>query len=145
MKIVHPTDFSEAADQAQAQAVRLAHLIGGEVIVLHVAVEAPLYGEGLMNMREVKGVYEAQRRWATATLEERVARIREHGLAARWLLRVGAPAEEIVKTLLEERADLVVMGTQGRSGLERLLLGSVADRVIRTAPCPVLTVRASEV
>lgn len=141
MKILHPTDFSECADRAEAETIRLAHAIGAEIILLHVAVEAPLYGEGLLNMSEVRQVYEAQRKWATATLGERVARIREHGLSTRWLLLTGAPHEEIVKVAQEERVDLIVMGTHGRGGVERFLLGSVADRVIRTAPCSVLTVR----
>ena len=51
------------------------------------------------------------------------------------------PTLEIVRLAAEERADMIVMGTQGRTGLDRLLLGSVAERVIRRAPCPVLTVR----
>ena len=73
-----------------------------------------------------------------------MAAIREHGFAARWLLRAGAAADEIVKAAADEHADLLVMGTHGRNGLERFFLGSVADRVIRTAPCPVLTVRTPE-
>jgi len=81
---------------------------------------------------------------ATAALEERAAKIREHGLATRWLLKTGVPHEEIVKTASEEGAAYVVMGTHGRGALERFLLGSVADRVVRTAPCPVVTVRQPE-
>jgi nucleotide-binding universal stress UspA family protein len=70
-----------------------------------------------------------------------VAKIREHELATRWLLRTGVPHEEIARAATEERADYIVIGTRGRGGLERALLGSVADRVVRTAPCPVVTVR----
>jgi nucleotide-binding universal stress UspA family protein len=141
MTILHPTDFSESAEHAERQAVRLAHAIGGEVVLLHVAVEAPLYGEGLMTSKEVREVYEAARKWATGALEARVAKIRDHGLATRWLLRAGVPHEEIARVATEERAEYIVVGTRGRGGLERALLGSVADRVVRTAPCPVLTVR----
>jgi nucleotide-binding universal stress UspA family protein len=86
-------------------------------------------------------VYAAARKWAAAALEERTAKFREHGLATRWLLKTGVPHEEIVKTAAEERADYIVMGTHGRGLLDRFLLGSVADRVVRTAPCPVVTVR----
>src|SRR6266508_913406 len=114
MKMLHPTDFSESADQAQQQAVRLAHAIGGEIILLHVTVDTPLYGEGLMNRKEVREVYEAARKWATATLEERVAAIRGHGLAARFILKTGVPHEEIVKTAAEEGVDYIVIGTHGR-------------------------------
>jgi nucleotide-binding universal stress UspA family protein len=56
-------------------------------------------------------------------------------------VRVGGAWSEIVRLATEEHADMIVMGTQGRTGLHRLLLGSVAERVIRQAPCPVLTVR----
>jgi universal stress protein A len=141
MTILHPTDFSEAADHAQQEALRLAHALGGELILLHVAVETPPYGEGLLNTDEVREVYAAARKWSTATLEERTATICDHGLAARWLLKTGVPHEQIVKTAGEERADYIVMGTHGRGALDRLLIGSVADRVVRTAPCPVVTVR----
>jgi nucleotide-binding universal stress UspA family protein len=141
LTILHPTDFSEAADHAQQEALRLAHAVGGEVILIHVAVESPLYGEGLMNPSEVREVYASARKWATATLEERTATIRDHGLSARWLLKIGTPHQEIVKAAGEERADYIVMGTHGRGALDRLFLGSVADRVVRSATCPVVTVR----
>ena len=141
MKILHPTDFSECADLAQEQAIRLARAMGGEIILLHVALDTPLYGEGLMAMREVKAVYEAQRKWATEALEARAAAIRPQGPPTRWRLERGVPHEEIVSVATADGADLIVMGTRGLSGLERFFLGSVADRVIRTAPCPVLTVR----
>jgi nucleotide-binding universal stress UspA family protein len=92
-------------------------------------------------MAQVREVDAAARRWATAALEEHVTKIREHGLATRWLLRTGVPHEEIVKTAGAEGIDYVVMGTHGRGALDRLFLGSVAERVVRTAPCPVVTVR----
>lgn len=141
MTILHPTDFSEAAEHAEQQAVKMAHAMGSELVLLHVEVEAPLFGEGLMTTKEVREVYEAARKWATGALETRVAKIREHGLATRWLLGTGVPHEEIARVAMAERADYIVMGTRGRGGLERALLGSVADRVVRTAPCPVVTVR----
>ncbi len=66
------------------------------------------------------------------------------GLGARWLVRSGVPHAEIAAAARQERADLIVMGTHGRSGLDRALLGSVADRVIRLGPCPVVSVRTPE-
>jgi nucleotide-binding universal stress UspA family protein len=92
-------------------------------------------------MRTVESVYDAQRKWAEATLEARAADLRQSGTKASWRVQVGVPFEEIVKIAGEERADMIVMGTHGRDGLNRVLLGSVAERVIRLAPCPVLTVR----
>jgi nucleotide-binding universal stress UspA family protein len=144
MKILHPTDFSECAALAQATAVDLAGKLGGEIVLLQVLVETPLYGESVLNMPKVQSVYDAQRKWAEATLETRVGDLRQRGIKASWRAQVGVPFEEIVRVATEERADMIVMGTHGRSGLNRALLGSVAERVIRLAPCPVLTVRQAK-
>ena len=141
MKILHPTDFSECAEQARTHAVELARALDAELILFHVSVQAPLYAEGLISMKEVQQVFEAQRKWAEETLEARAAEMRGAGVITRWEIAVGVPFEEIVKAAEKEKADLIVMGTHGRHGLERLLVGSVATRVLRTAPCPVLTVR----
>lgn len=142
MIILHPTDFSECATQAEKLAVRLARDSNGELVLVQVLIEPPLYGEGVMSVRRAQGVYEAQRRWAEDTLEARAGQIRkEHGIKVRWRLPAGVPSDEIVKAADDEHADMIVMGTHGRSGLNRLLLGSVADRVIRLASCPVVTVR----
>jgi nucleotide-binding universal stress UspA family protein len=103
--------------------------------------EAPLYREGPFSTASVREVYRQAREWATSSLEDWVSKARGEGLAARAALRTGVPYEEIVALARDERADLVVIGTRGRSGLDRVLLGSVADRVVRLAPCPVLTVR----
>lgn len=139
-RILHPTDFSEGAEQARAEAVRLAQALGAELVLLHVAVDAPLYREGLADMSEVRRVFEAQREWARQALEERAAVCRAAGVPTTGRLVVGVPHTEILAAA-REGVDLVVMGTEGRGGLERFLLGSVADRVVRAASCPVLTVR----
>jgi nucleotide-binding universal stress UspA family protein len=141
MKILHPTDFSECAAQAQATAVDLAGKLGAEIVLLQVLVQTPLYGESILNMPKVQSVYDAQRKWTEETLEARADDLRRRGLKASWRAQVGVPFEEIVKVAEEEHADMIVMGTHGRSGLGRALLGSVAERVVRLAPCPVLTVR----
>ena len=144
MKILHPTDFSECATHAEQFAVRLARDLKGELVLFQALVEAPLYGEGILNMREAQRVYDAQRKWAEETLEARAGQIRQaEGVSVRWAIQAGVPFEEIVKAAEQEGADIIVMGTHGRSGLNRLLLGSVAERVIRLASCPVLTVRQS--
>jgi universal stress protein A len=141
MKILHPTDFSECATRAEAMAIDLAGKLGGEIVLLQVLVETPLYGEGLLNMPAVEQVYDAQRKWTEDALEMRAADLQRRGIKAARRVRTGVPFEEIVKVADEERADLIVMGTHGRTGLDHFLLGSVAERVIRLAPCPVLTVR----
>ncbi len=142
MIILHPTDFSECATQAEKLAVRLARDSNGELILAQVLIESPLYGESITSLRQAQRVYEAQRRCAEETLEARADQLRkEHGIKVRWMLAAGVPSAEIVKAADDEHADMIVMGTHGRSGLNRLLLGSVAERVIRLASCPVVTVR----
>jgi nucleotide-binding universal stress UspA family protein len=89
-------------------------------------------------------VIESARKWVEEELEKWAGAARSKGISVRTLVRTGSPYQEIVNLATDERADLVAMGTHGRSGVSRLLLGSVADRVIRLAPCPVLTVRKPE-
>jgi nucleotide-binding universal stress UspA family protein len=139
--IVYATDFSASARPAEEQAVYLARAFGDDLVFVHVATESPIYGEGGLGIGDVQAVYDAQRRWASDALTACVAAAREAGVRARFSLRVGVPAEEIIAAAEEEKARMIVIGTHGRSGLDRLLLGSVAERVIRRASCPVVTVR----
>ena len=141
MKIIHATDFSAEAEAAEAVAVRLARQLAGELVLVHVATETPLYGEHVFGMEEVTRVYETQARWAEDRLTDRADALTKDGVPTRWRRRVGTVHEEICNVAREEAAEYIVIGTHGRSGLERLMLGSVADRVVRTAPCPVITVR----
>ena len=140
-KIIHPTDFSEEAKTAEAEAVRLARALDGELLLLHVAVESPLYGETVFSKDHVRRVYEEQAQWAKGQLSERAHALTETGVTTRWRRGVGIPHEEIVRIAEREGAAYIVMGTHGRGGLGRFMLGSVADRVVRTATCPVVTVR----
>jgi nucleotide-binding universal stress UspA family protein len=144
MKILHPTDFSECANEAQAVAVDLARKLDAELVLAQVLVEAPLYSEGFISRRQVQTVYDAQRKWSEDALEARAEQLRQSGIKTSWRVQAGAPHEEIVRTAEEEHAGMIVMGTHGRSRLNRMVLGSVAERVIRLARCPVLTVRQSK-
>ena len=139
-RIVCATDFSEQAVAAERQAVELARALGAELVLAHMGTDAPLWREGFYTP-DVRAVFEGQRKWAADTLAAKAEALAADGVAARVVVRVGLPWEEIVRLAAEERADMIVMGTRGRTGLDRLLLGSVAERVIRRAPCPVLTVR----
>jgi nucleotide-binding universal stress UspA family protein len=142
--ILHPTDFSETAEAAESQAIAVARALGAELVILHVAVEGMLYGETPFGRAELERLYQSQREWATRALEARVSAARAAGVPARAIVRTGVPAQTIVQTAQSEGAAMIVMGTHGRGGLDRLLLGSVTDRVLRTAGCPVLTVRGGE-
>ena len=99
--------------------------------------EGPLTGEA------VRDFSDAGREWA-ATLEEWASAARAAGYTVRTMLRVGVPYREVVAAAKDERADLVLLATHGRGEIHRLLVGSVADRVIRMAPCPVLTVKEGQ-
>jgi len=139
MKILHPTDFSTCAEGARAVAMQLARALGAELILLHVTVETPPFGP--MRVRELEQLFEEQREWAKQTLEEHAAECRGQGVSTLARVVPGAAHDKIVDTAKQEGAAFIVMGTHGRGAVERFLLGSVADRVVRTAPCAVVTTR----
>ena len=140
-RIVVPTDFSSCADAAWELARRLAAAHGAELVLVYAVSDAPLWGEGMFGGSQVQRVLESARKWAEDELERRVQEARNAGLAARAVVRTGPAWQEIVALATDERADLLVIGTHGRGGVPRAMLGSVADRMVRLAPCPVLTVR----
>ena len=143
-RILVPTDFSAGSERAWAVARQLAGPLGAELILFHVVIEAPLFSEGPFTMKHARSVFSAAREWANTSLGEWTAAATASGLRARSIVGTGVPHKEIMATAALEHADLIVMGTQGRGGLDRALLGSVAERVIRLAPCPILAVRATE-
>jgi nucleotide-binding universal stress UspA family protein len=143
-RIVVPVDFSEPSEAAWALARRVAGLSNAELILTHVVPETPLYSEGPFSMERVAGVYASQRAWAEGELRKWSDVAAAAGRRVRIVVTGGVPHDRIVAVASDERADLIVIATRGRGGLERALLGSVADRVIRLAPCPVLSVRAPE-
>jgi nucleotide-binding universal stress UspA family protein len=143
-RIVVPTDFSDCAEEAWALTQRMASRLDSEVVLAHVFVEPTLYGEEPLTPDTTWQVFEKARKWVEGELEKWAAAARKKGATVRPVIRTGSPPEQIVELATSEHADLVVMGTHGRGGVSRVLLGSVADRVIRLAPCPVLTVRKPE-
>jgi nucleotide-binding universal stress UspA family protein len=142
-RILHPTDFSPASRPAFRRAVELAKLLHGRLLVVHVTPPPPLVGEGYMTAGTIEAILRGQRDAAQRQLRALVRRGRAAGVrAAGLLIETGLTHEQIVRAARRQRADVIVMGTHGRTGLTRLMLGSVAARVIATAPCPVLTVHA---
>lgn len=144
-RILVPTDFSPASRCAIPYARDLARMFGAEVVVVHV-LELPHYPtlfEGSAML--VPPVDESLRRQLAAQLDKLVEdELRAHGTSARALVRDGAPRHELLAAAREERADLVVIATHGYTGLRHVFLGSTAEQVVREAPCPVLTVRATD-
>jgi nucleotide-binding universal stress UspA family protein len=133
-RILVPTDFSVQADAALAQARALATQLGATLHVLHVLENVFL--------RAVVGDPHDLETAAWRRLEDRLTPEDRGRLGASAELQMGdEPAKEIVQYAREAGIDLIVMGTHGRRGLPHALLGSVAEQVVRAAPCSVLTVR----
>jgi nucleotide-binding universal stress UspA family protein len=141
-RIVHPTDFSRASGPAFRKAVELAKGNGATLLVLHVLPTLPMVGDAYMAASAYDEMLGAHRRQAEQQLERVVKRARATGARATGtVVDFGPPAERITAFAKRQRADLIVMGTQGLGVIARALLGSVAQRVISHAPCPVMTVR----
>jgi nucleotide-binding universal stress UspA family protein len=135
--VLHPTDFSRSAEQAFRFAVSLARQHRAKLILMHVA-QRPVSNVGGMPVIPPPGPaidfasLDAQLKDAAAHLAD--LQIETKAVA-------GQPAEQIVAAARELKADIVVIGSHGRSGLARALMGSVAEHVVRHAACPVLTVK----
>jgi nucleotide-binding universal stress UspA family protein len=140
--ILVPHDFSETAQAAFDYAVELANKLKARITVMH-AYELPSYGypDGIAFTAEVAGNIQ---RASEDGLEAVAAKANQPGLEIGKVLRQGSAWSQIDAVAKELKADLIVMGTHGRQGITRALLGSVAEKVVRTAPCPVLTVREHE-
>lgn len=137
--ILVATDFSETSDRALDYAIDLAKLLGSSVTVLH-AYELPVYGfpDGALvaTVEIATRIMNAAQSALAQTCEARANK----GVKLDSMLRQGVAFEEIHSVAEEINADLIVIGTHGRKGLARALLGSVAEKVIRTATRPVLTI-----
>lgn len=132
--ILLPTDGSDAGEGAVENAFDLARQYGATVHVIHVVEPFYTLNEGLT------GMYDVLEREGQQVLDDLAARAEEAGIDAVTELRMGTPHEEILDYAEEHDADVVVMGTHGRTGLDRYLVGSVAERVVRLCDAPVLTV-----
>lgn len=142
--ILVPHDFSSSANHACAVARDEAKTHGAKVILVHVIdlpyqmvpESAMVSGESIepVSMKDFAG------KAAEKHLDDIAARLAKDGVTPQKYIRFGKPHDEIVKLAEELKIDLIVMGTHGRTGLAHLLVGSVAERVVRTSKCPVLTV-----
>ena len=141
-RVLHPTDFSTASAAAFAKAIETAKAGRGELLLVHVMSPVmPVPGDGYISPKVYDEIAASTKAWGQKQLAKRLAKAKAAGVRARAFLLEGVPHEQIVRIAKSRRADLVVMGTHGRSGLAKLFLGSVAGRVVAAAPCPVLTVR----
>jgi universal stress protein A len=137
--ILAPTDFSEYSQQAIQYARELAQKFGATLMLLHV-VELPPYPiEGLPPSHLAGTLLEDLEQQATSDLAQVLAKEAEVKVVRRVVM--GIPYRKIVEIAEAEKVDLIIMATHGRTGFSHLFMGSVAERVVRTAPCPVLTIR----
>jgi len=137
-RILVPVDFSSCSEAALAYAAGLARKVGARVDVLH-AWEAPAIPADLP--LPVEEFQTGARREAERLLDDLVARHRAADEPVRAHLAAGSAVPTILGQLAIGEHDLIVIGTHGRRGLVRAVLGSVAEEVLRRAPCPVLCVR----
>jgi nucleotide-binding universal stress UspA family protein len=132
--ILYPTDFSERSESAFHLACSLARDHGARLIVLHVIPPPVSHGE-VVARQQPNGYREQMCNW--------LYRLQAPGAGVdiNHRLTDGEPYAEILRVAQDDSCDLIVMGTHGRTGLRRLLMGSVAEQVVRRASCPVLTVK----
>ena len=142
-RILHSSDFSPASGPAFKVAVDMAKKNRARLLVTHVLPPLPTVPDVYLATRIHDGLVRDHRAQGRKQLARLVARARRAGVrASGLLLDFGVVHERIVRVARGRRAQLIVIGTHGRTGLAKMTLGSVAERVVRMAPCPVLTVRA---
>jgi nucleotide-binding universal stress UspA family protein len=144
-RILVPTDFSKFSQNALSYAIALADKFGAELYLLHVVQNLGVMIPDMVNV--VPPIMPSNEQMTSAVREALGKVIKENKLErfkTKPEVRLGTPFYEIIQFAKEADADLIVMGTHGHSGLAHVLLGSVTEKVVRKAPCPVLTVRHPE-
>jgi|SRR3954469_25345652 nucleotide-binding universal stress UspA family protein len=144
-RILVPTDFSKYSQSALTYAAAFADKFGAELYLLHVVQDLALFIPDMITVTPPVVPSIDQLTAAVRVAFDRL--VEQHGLGRLTLhreVREGTPFYEIVRFAREQNIDLVVMGTHGHTGLAHVLMGSVAEKVVRKAPCPVLTVRHPE-
>jgi universal stress protein A len=144
-RILVPIDFSQDSLHALAYARDLSGPLRAELLLLHVVDQTYLAGAPELQVANPALAKLLDDEWqiATAHVARLGARLESKGQRLQTLTKRGSPAQVIADTARRSAADLIVMGTHGRTGLTHVLLGSIAEKVVRTAACPVLTVRAA--
>ncbi len=133
--ILLPTDFSPTSEAALHYATEMALTLGARLYLIHVPGKTGEHFEANFPHGQFEAA--ARRGLSSFLTTEQIGQLRPE-----YAVRVGVPAEEIVRYAEVAEIDLIIMGTHGRTGLAHALMGSVAEQVVRTAPCPVLLVRA---
>jgi nucleotide-binding universal stress UspA family protein len=143
-RILFASDFSKASGKAFTTALTMAKANRATLTILHVVVPfMPIVPEQYFSAETWELLDSQARRWSEQQLRKLTERAKKTGVRVVGLLLEGDPAQVIARTARSKRADLLVVGTHGRTGLAKFFVGSVAGRVVATAPCPVVTVRGT--
>lgn len=137
--IIVPTDFSKLSDAATDYALSMAKRLGARIVFLHSLDWNKQQSEMTALYNEV---YAFTKERADAFLNDLVERAGRLGIEAESKVVDGPPFVEIIQAAKKIKADMIIIGTHGRSGLSHIMMGSQAERVVRQAPCPVLTVKS---
>jgi nucleotide-binding universal stress UspA family protein len=144
-RILVPTDFSKSSQNALSYALALAEKFGAEVHLLHVVADLALFiPEAVMPAPPMVPPVEQFAAAAREALERAIKGLQKPGIVIHPEVVEGVPYEEVLRFARERNVDLIVIGTHGHTGLAHIFLGSIAEKVVRRAPCPVLTVRHPE-
>ncbi|MFA5074448.1 MAG: universal stress protein [Nitrospirota bacterium] len=139
--ILFPTDFSNGARAAMDHAVSLAQNYHAKLILLHVIQDIAVSEWYIPPSLSVSAITEDLEKNAQQEMEKWAADLSVNIKNMEKIVVRGVPFVEIIKTARDKNADLIVIGTHGRTGIDHMLFGSTAEKVVRKSPCPVLTVR----
>ena len=143
-RILVPTDFSESARHALLYGTSFAREYEGELLLLHVVENLTVgYASDLFPVPMAE-VFQEISGYAKAELAKLAEEARQKGITVAELVAQGKPSAEIIRHAAENSVDMIVLGTHGKGMLDQALFGSTTERVVRRAPCPVLTVRMAE-
>lgn len=143
--ILVPVDFSWASKSALREAIVLGKEFSSKLVLLHVIKDLPITSDYVSLYTSASSVFDKMKDKALLDIKKWAALAKASGVRTEVITRLGEPFLEIIKIAKAKRVQLIVMGTHGRTGLEHVLIGSVAERVVRKAPCPVLTVKGRRV
>ena len=140
-KVLFATDFSEGSSHALPYAVDIAKRYGARLYVVHVIYDVTKTAGWYVPHVSLDEVYRDIEKSARAELEKSFIDEMRGFDNIEYAVLKGTPYEEITRFAVEHNADLIVLGTHGRKGIDRVLFGSTAEQIVRNAPCPVLSVR----
>jgi nucleotide-binding universal stress UspA family protein len=140
-RVLHATDFSPASRRAFDTALAMAKSLTAKLTIVYVLPPIVTVPDQYIDAATLDRLDQQARQWSTQHLDRLATRAKKAGVKTIALLRDGDPARQIVAGCRATKSDLIVIGTHGRHGLPKFFLGSVAERVVSAASCPVVTVR----